>query len=454
MKHLLILFFLFSQSLFAQLPITITHSQNKKFSIKSVSYSFGSNNTKGVSTVFKGNKVLYKIDRSFDLFVNKPYFLTISNDGSMVAYLSQNHFPYPAFKNVVIYKKGKLFRDFNQIEFTSCDTVDEDSQFFYDNNSKVFDYITTPDSGYHKIARKGVDEQELFLNKNSVLNHNDTLYFTDSQRMVTVFDVKGAEILKKLPFDSIYAHIRNYKRSTSVFDDADMSNKRISQFKIKGGSTIVSDTLEKIVGMKFVEFDDRDIAQYKLYHLRLSGYLTRDGVFSFDNFEPDSIFDKKLIAKFFLTTRFEAGMISLKLDKQRFLFLSSFRKPLDSAAELQITAKKLEFARRLTLDSINHVYIPRNMEDCFTELDKMLKPETVSEIKAMKRPGQMGIYHHGMGMWIRNNWGLWSGSRLSAYLKERGFSDPDGMSGIIFNYYYTWFKGNKEAYKDFETKYR
>ena len=45
--------------------------------------------------------------------------------------------------------------------------------------------------------------------------------------------------------------------------------------------------------------------------------------------------------------------------------------------------------------------------------------------------------HMSLGMWIRNNWGLWGGSRLQKYLFD--ISDhPDGMSSIILEYYYDW----------------
>ena len=53
-------------------------------------------------------------------------------------------------------------------------------------------------------------------------------------------------------------------------------------------------------------------------------------------------------------------------------------------------------------------------------------------------------------MWIRNNWGLWGGSRLLKYFKERGITHPDSMSAIILACYYHWLKGNKQVAKDWE----
>ena len=450
---------LFSQSVFAQLqlPITVTHSQNGKFSIRSVSYGWDTNRSKGQSTVYRGNKVLYKIERSFHLFATNTgienAFLTISNDGSTVAYLSQITDKYPAYENVVIYKNGKLLKSYTLTEFSSCDTVLDNSALFYSNSNKIRDYVVVPDSGFRWFFKPDVSEQELFLYENSVLCHNDTIYSTDPHKMVTVFDLGRARIVEKVPFDSIYSRIKNYRRKDPDFDYALRSRKHINDFKVKGKSTKVSDTLEKLLGMSFIRLDDPDFNKYKFYKVGLRGYLSKDGVFTIDEFLPDSLLYKRLIEKFFRTTRFEAGIISPKLEKQYFYFFGAFGTPLNEAAEQEITAKRQELKRRLTLDSIDHVYIPPNITACFIELDKMLTPETVSKLNDLKSSGEMILYHSGMGMWMRNNWGLWGGSRLSAYMNQRGFQDPDPMSSVILQYYYFWFKGNKEIYKEFEAKY-
>ncbi|WP_214229574.1 DUF6794 domain-containing protein [Pedobacter sp. B4-66] len=452
------IFFIFYQSVFAQLhlPITVTHSQNGKFSISSVSYGLGMYRLKGLSTVYSGSKVLYKIGRSFPLFAKnndiENAFLTISNDGSTVAYLSQITYPYPAYENVVIYKNGKFLKSYTLKEYSSCDTILDNSKLFYANSDKIMDYVAVPDSGFRWFYKKDVSEQELFLYKNSVLSHSDTIYSTDPQKMVTVFDLRRVRIIEKVPFDSIYSRIKNYKRTDPDFDYALMSSKHINDFKVKGKSTKVSDTLEKLLGVPFINLDDPDLNKYKFYKVGLKGYLGRDGVFTIDEFSSDSL-DKKRIEKFFQTTKFEAGMISPKLEKQYFYFFGAFGRPLNEAAEKEIIAKKQELKRRLTLDSINHVYIPPNIRACFIELDKKLEPEVVLKLNALKSAGEMGLYHFGMGMWMRNNWGLWSGSRLSAYMTQRGFRDPDSMSNEILRYYYYWFKGNKEIYKEFEAKY-
>ncbi|MHA4893704.1 DUF6794 domain-containing protein [Pedobacter sp. PWIIR3] len=454
-----VIFFLFYQSGFAQLhlPITVTHSENGKFSIKSVSYNWGRYNPKGLSTVYKGSKVLYKIDRSFHLFERngdiENAFLAISNDGSTVAYLAQMADQYPDYENVVIYKNGKFLKSYTLTAYSSIDTIRYNSQLFYANSDKVMDYVVVPDSGLRWFYKKNVSERDLFLSKNSVFSHNDTIYSTDPQEMVTIFDLRRAQIVEKVPFDGIYSRIKNYKRIAPDYDFALMANKRINDFKVKGKSTKVSDTLEKLLGIQYLLPDDPDLNKYKLYNFGLQGYLSRDGKFTIDEFRLDSILDRTLIEKFFNTTKFEAEMISAKLDKQAFFFYGIFGKPIDEAAEKEIMAKRQELNRRLTLDSINHIYIPSNIRSCFIELDKKLTPEAISNLNALKSAGEMDNLDFGMGMWMRNNWGLWGGSRLSVYMRQRGFKDPDFMSSTILRYYYFWFKGNSEIYKQFEAKY-
>ena len=76
------------------------------------------------------------------------------------------------------------------------------------------------------------------------------------------------------------------------------------------------------------------------------------------------------------------------------------------------------------------VYIPKDLEDAFVELKKMLSSALLDEIR-LKSEKDMILYHHGFGTWLRNNWGLWASSRLAQYFNQLGINHPDDMSGII-----------------------
>ena len=76
------------------------------------------------------------------------------------------------------------------------------------------------------------------------------------------------------------------------------------------------------------------------------------------------------------------------------------------------------------------VYIPLDLDDCFVQLERLLKAEDVAAMRAGSE-ADMIMYHHGLGTWLRNNWGLWRGSRLSEWFNAHGIQHPDDMSGII-----------------------
>ena len=59
------------------------------------------------------------------------------------------------------------------------------------------------------------------------------------------------------------------------------------------------------------------------------------------------------------------------------------------------------------------------MQDCFIQLDKILPEKDRTEIKNLKSRDETIKYHHGLGVWLRNNWGLWGGSRLQKYFLDK-----------------------------------
>ncbi len=91
-----------------------------------------------------------------------------------------------------------------------------------------------------------------------------------------------------------------------------------------------------------------------------------------------------------------------------------------------------------TLDTPSGVYIPADVIDAITELEKMLHPQLIEEIKNCHRKDELvGEYQYSLelwmlGQWMRNNWGLWQGSRLAQYLAGIGHGyEADYMSGFI-----------------------
>lgn len=80
-------------------------------------------------------------------------------------------------------------------------------------------------------------------------------------------------------------------------------------------------------------------------------------------------------------------------------------------------------------------YIPNNLDDCFQELERMLPPDTVQEFKQGEEKS-VNRYHLNLGLWIRNNWGIWRGSRLADYFNQYDIRNPDDMSSTILHSYW------------------
>ena len=83
-------------------------------------------------------------------------------------------------------------------------------------------------------------------------------------------------------------------------------------------------------------------------------------------------------------------------------------------------------------------YIPVDLEDCFMEMDKMLSEDFIEIIKTEKEEEELFEYHFSLGLWLRNNWGLWGESQLKDFFNSYEIYHPDDMSSIIIISYYRY----------------
>ena len=86
-------------------------------------------------------------------------------------------------------------------------------------------------------------------------------------------------------------------------------------------------------------------------------------------------------------------------------------------------------------------HIPLDLNDCMRELDCMLCDSDKLNIENMSEEKFLAISHFRLGMWMRNSWKLWTGSRLSDYFYEQGIYHPDYMSSIILISFSRFRKG-------------
>jgi hypothetical protein len=107
---------------------------------------------------------------------------------------------------------------------------------------------------------------------------------------------------------------------------------------------------------------------------------------------------------------------------------------------------------RFSTDSLRGVYIPKDIEDCIAQINSFWTESTKLKMKNLTENEFSAKLHLSFGMWMRNNWQLWGGSRLSKYFNDKGVYHPDDMSGIILDSYHRNLNG-QEIKLDEQVKY-
>ncbi len=467
--YLVCLIFL-SNNLFSQIstevvPISETYSSNGEYKLLSISYDNEFPNLKGESFItytqeydsIGVRKNFYKINRSFDVYEGHPFFVAISNDGRKIIYLTNYIYERGVEnKNITYYVNGKLDKTFTTEEFINCDKNQEKCELFYDNQYQVYEGRSATVKQY----KKTVSEQEIYLSKSFVFNKNDTIYVVDGRKKVTLFDIdKGKIIDSKIDFDSIYTKIKNLEPFKSRISYYKYPYKYVVDIQDLENNEKLSERIGKISGLKFISINDSTFHKYKLFRIELSGYLDRKGNFEIEKLETDPIFDRKQIENYILSTKFKTDFIPREVDKIYVSrFFGGYRNYDDKIAEQETIKekerRKEEYKRRLTLEKIDDIYIPKNLYESLTELDRILNFENKKQLIESKDSWQFNSHMGGLGMWIRNNWGINGGSRLLKYFNDRNIGKEmfgnDEISGVIIEQYILWLKGNKNAWKKWE----
>ena len=94
-----------------------------------------------------------------------------------------------------------------------------------------------------------------------------------------------------------------------------------------------------------------------------------------------------------------------------------------------------EYARRILKDKLFGVYIPKDLNDAFLELDKKMDDKGKLKFQAMSEPEMLNkvLLHN----WLKQNWGFELGSRISHQLKtDFGVTFPDDAVDFILLSYH------------------
>ena len=84
--------------------------------------------------------------------------------------------------------------------------------------------------------------------------------------------------------------------------------------------------------------------------------------------------------------------------------------------------------------------VPRTLEESFVFLEKGLSAEDVETLRSTPEY-DLGRYHFGVGIWMRNNWGLLEESPLARWFEQMGVYEPDDMSEMIVRSFWQRLNG-------------
>jgi hypothetical protein len=401
---------------------------------------------------------LYEFERGFDFIDSENNFLILSNNGEVIFFVITfgTNEKKEGLKSITFYKNGEIIKSYTASEITGCDLDKERCDLVYYNDKEVVDEEKSSwgTSNYKKVFKAGVDEKEKFLSDFAVFSFDDTVYLTDSKKQTHLFDLKEGVYVKTVPFENIYREIKTKGRFTKTLAKS-YEVPMFSEFpKLRNGKN-TRQGLAAFLDMKNFDIYSEDVKQFKRYSFKVSGTIYQNGNFDMEEIEVDEGLSKEKIVEFFKLNKFDTSDIPKVFPKwyigEKIFFL---RKKDDKIARQErneeIIKQKENLKERLVAEKINDIYIPKGLGECFTELDKTLKEIDKKEMQALTKREDMILYHHGLGMWMRNNWGLWSGSRLQKYFVDKGINHPDEMSSVILFYYHDWLNGKKETWKDWE----
>lgn len=148
-------------------------------------------------------------------------------------------------------------------------------------------------------------------------------------------------------------------------------------------------------------------------------------------------------------TQYSEVLYFILLSYHRFLHNESG----DVSLDLQIhrakkDSLKLERLKQCNLqkvlDTIDHVYIPFDLQDSYKQLDQILSDSLINKIRLVNINDPFDLpYPFELGMFLRNSWGLWGCSRLKEYFRQHNIYHPDNISFIIMIGYVFYLKGEE-----------
>lgn len=111
------------------------------------------------------------------------------------------------------------------------------------------------------------------------------------------------------------------------------------------------------------------------------------------------------------------------------------------------------YNKRIKLERINDVYIPIDLDEAISELNRLTEASEAKKIAAEDEDLMASKLHFNLGRWMQLHWGLEEGSRLSHYFKQKGLSFPDDMMDLLIRCWHRHLNGKPLMEDEIIAKY-
>lgn len=388
-------------------------SQNGKFVMESIPFEHISLTSKdlcsGITKVYKlsNDSLVYTIDRYFGL--DNSFF---SSNGRSVAYV--NNFWRESSRDscstsiLEFYKDGKLIKDYLYEDLLETDPEEEFSWLFWD--SKINE--TLVDNNHYSI--------------------DDFLYLIPEKTgTVIIADLNNGEIITEIDTANYLKNIERIEFLPPTVEFIPVAD--VKYFPNLSNGKAFRDGLKEALNIELISLDEVQKGNRYYFTFRIESKIDKSGKsFEIKVSSPEHVLIetaeelKVEIHDYISDQRFQVDSIPYDLSFWRYedMFYLS-RNPRKSAQQdLDIYRVKV-----CEIDSLAGVYIPIDLVDAHKELDEILSDSTKLQIKNGEQS------HFGLGMWLRNNWGLWKGGRLRCFFVEKELFHPDHISSLIITSY-------------------
>lgn len=113
-----------------------------------------------------------------------------------------------------------------------------------------------------------------------------------------------------------------------------------------------------------------------------------------------------------------------------------------------------EYQKRIKKERLYGVYIPKDLTDCFIQLNRLIDNKSKQKFKYALEEEVTRKLHFSLGRWMIYNWNFYEGSRLSHYLNGLGLSHPEDMAHFIMVTYHRNLNKKELNVKELLTSFR